>query len=69
MASHLRVKLAAKRGKAAELLSIVGDRRRFPGVSDIVRCRGRGLGKSHIMATYKDGHAPSAGAVAKIAKK
>ena len=50
-------------------MSIVGDRRRFPGVSDIVRCRGRGLGKSHIMATYKDGHAPSAGAVAKIAKK
>lgn len=65
----LQAKLTAKRGKASELLSIVGDRRRFPGVSDVVHCKARSRGKSHIMATYKDGYAPPAGAVAKIAKK
>ena len=65
----LRVKLTAKSGKVGDILSLVGDRRRFPNVSGIVHCKARGRSRSHIMVTYKAGYAPTDSTVARTIKK
>ena len=65
----LRVRLTAKSGKVAGILSLVGDRRRFPNVIRIMHCKTRKQGKSYIMVTYKAGYAPTDSAIARTVKK
>ena len=65
----LRVRLAAKSGKVGDILSLVGDRRRFPNVSGVAHCKARGRSRSHVMVTYREGYAPTDSAIARIVGK
>lgn len=50
-----QVGLTVKREKGAELVSIVKDRRRFPGVKEIAHCKSRNKRTSYVLVTYKGG--------------
>ena len=46
--------------------AVVNNRRRFPNVREVVRCRALGSTKSYAIVTYKKGYTPSTASVAKI---
>ena len=63
----LQVRLAARAGSLDKLVSaVVNNRRRFPNVREVVRCRALGSPKSYAIVTYRSGYAPSAADIAKI---
>lgn len=56
----LQIRLAARAGSLDKLVSaIVDNRRRFPNVQEVVRCRALGSTKSYAIVTYKSGYTPS----------
>ena len=64
----LQIRLTAKRGKGEELVSIVNDRRRFPGVREVTHCRSRSRRTSYVLVTYKSGRS-TASRTEKITQK
>ena len=66
----LQVRLAARAGCMDKLVSAVaGDRRRFPNVREVVRCRTIGGAKPYAIVTYRRGYAPSDAATAGIIQR
>lgn len=65
----LQIRLAARQGSLDKLVSaIVDNRRRFPNVQEVVRCRALGSTKSYAIVTYKSGYTPSAAGLDKITR-
>lgn len=63
----LQIRLAARPGSLDKLVSaIVDNRRRFPNVQEVVRCKALGSTKSYAIVTYKSGYTPSAIGMDKI---
>lgn len=63
----LQIRLAARRGTLDEIVAAVANnRRRFPNVREVVRCRALGSTKSYAIVTYRNGYAPSASGMAGI---
>ena len=64
----LQIRLTARAGSLDKLVSaIVDNRHRFRNVREVVRCRKLGSNKSYAIVTYRNGYAPSAAGVSKIA--
>ena len=63
----LQIRLAARAGSLDKLVSaVVNNRRRFPNVREVVRCKALGSAKSYAIVTYRSGYAPSEAGMAKI---
>ena len=63
----LQIRLAARAGSLDKLVAaVVNNRRRFPNVREIARCRTLGNSKPYAIVTYRSGYAPSAAGIAKI---
>ena len=64
----LQIRLTARAGSLDKLVAaVVNNRRRFPNVQEIARCKALGNTKSYAIVTYRSGYAPSAASMAKIA--